>query len=299
MKDQSVFRKPDPTEGDRDLSFHPIDPKAGKTLSETQLTHYNQAGYISPIDVFDAEEAEDIRAYIDALLTKVISAPDRRNSYSINTYHLVCQKLYDLAVEPRILKCVKDILGEEFVLWGQHLFGKMPGDGKVVPVHQDAVYWPMTPSRSVTVWLAIDDADQDNAAMQFVPGSHCHGPLQHEDLGLDGTRVLARQVADPQIYGERFFNVLKAGQISMHSDMLLHGSDANHSTRRRAGLTLRYTAADVRLIEGYDFWRQSAVHCLKGDPSGFWPDRRRPEGEHPEKMAAVYGEFDGQPLEFK
>ena len=83
----------------------------------------------------------------------------------------------------------------------------------------------------------------------------------------------------------------------MHSDFLLHGSDANHSNKRRAGLTLRYTAAEVRLIEGYAFWRDPAVHCLKGDASGFWPNRLRPDGEHPEKMAGVYGEFDGQPLD--
>ena len=210
---------------------------------------------------------------------------------------MVCQRLYDLAVEPRILAYVKDILGEEIVLWGQHLFAKMPNDGKVVPMHQDAVYWPMTPSKSVTVWLAIDDADADNAAMQFVPGSHREGALEHQELGLDGTRVLGRQVVQPERFDRRFLNVLKAGQASMHSDLLLHGSDANHSPKRRAGLTLRYTAAEVRLIEGYEYWRKPAVHCLKGDPSEFWFNRRRPEGEHPEKMAAVYGEFDGQHLD--
>ena len=289
-------RKPDPTEGDRDLNFYSVDVSRGSSLSSEQLQQYNESGYISPVDVFDQAEADEFRLYIDDLIEQVVSAPDRRNSYSINTYHLVCQRLYDLAVDPRILAYVKDILGEEIVLWGQHLFAKMPHDDKVVPLHQDAVYWPMTPSKSVTVWLAIDDADADNATMQFVPGSHRIGAIEHEQLALDGSRVLGRQVVQPDSYGDRFLNVLKAGQASMHSDLLLHGSDANHSARRRAGLTLRYTAAEVRLIEGYDFWRKPAVHCLKGDPSGFWFNRRRPEGEHPEKMAAVYGEFDGQPI---
>ena len=39
---------------------------------------------------------------------------------------------------------------------------------------------------------------------------------------------------------------LIAGQISIHSDMLVHGSAPNRSPRRRCGLTLRYCAADVR-----------------------------------------------------
>lgn len=54
----------------------------------------------------------------------------------------------------------------------------------------------------------------------------------------------------------------------------------------------------------YDFhrypvplWRKSAVHVLGGDPSGFWYDRDRPDGEHPALMATFFGEFDGQPLD--
>lgn len=291
------MRKPDPLTGARDLSFHPADPNGGDVLTVSQIEQFNRDGYISGVRIFDTKEADDLRVYIDNLIEQVISAPDQRNSYSINTYHVVCERLYELAVEPRILACVKDLLGEEVVLWGSHLFAKMSGDGKVVPMHQDAVYWPLTPSKSVSVWLAIDDADAENAAMQFVPASHRLGPLEHEELGLGEGRVLGRQVVEPEQYAERFVNVLKSGEISMHSDLLLHGSDANRSDRRRAGMTLRYTHASVRLIDGYDSWRKSAVHVMKGDVDEFWYNRRRPEGEHPEKMADLWGGFDGQEME--
>ena len=294
----SPARKPDPVNAPgRDLRFHPADPAAARTLSAAQVEHYNAHGYVAPLEVYDADQAESLRAYIDDLLDQVLSAGDRRNSYSINTYHLVCQRLWDVATDPRITALVRDILGDEVVCWGQHLFAKLPGDGKEVPLHQDAIYWPLTPSRSTTVWLAMDDADEANAAMCFAPGSHLQGPLEHIGLDLDGTRVLGRQVADPDAWPDRFRNELRAGQASLHTDLLLHGSAANRSARRRAGLTLRYAAADVRLIDGYDDWRKTAVHVLNGDPTGFWYDRRRPDGEHPELMAEVYGEFDGQPLD--
>lgn len=205
--------------------------------------------------------------------------------------------LYDICTEQRVVDLVEDILGPNIVCWGSHLFAKLPGDPKAVPFHQDAVYWPLTPSKSVTVWLAIDDTDASNAAMQFVPTSHLHGALDHEALGLDGTRVLGRQTTELDHFEERYVNRLRAGQASMHSDLLLHGSAPNASTRRRAGLTLRYATADVRLIDGYDFWRKTAVHCRAGDPDGFWYDRRRPDGEHPELMAEVWGEFDGQAID--
>ena len=291
------MRKPDPLTGERDLSFHPVDPSPAETLGKSQIAQFNRDGYISGVCIFNTQEADDLRVYMDNLIEQVVSAADQRNSYSVNTYHVVCERLYELAVEPRILALVKDLLGEEVVLWGSHLFAKMPNDGKIVPMHQDAVYWPLTPSKSVTVWLAIDDADAENAAMQFVPGSHLLGPLPHEELGLGEGRVLGRQVAEPAQYANRFLNLLRAGEVSIHSDLLLHGSDANLSDRRRAGMTLRYTQASVRLIDGYDSWRKSAVHVMKGDPDGFWYNRRRPEGEHPEKMAELWGGFDGQEME--
>jgi ectoine hydroxylase-related dioxygenase (phytanoyl-CoA dioxygenase family) len=39
---------------------------------------------------------------------------------------------------------------------------------------------------------------------------------------------------------------LKAGQISIHDDKLVHGSPANNSDRRRAGLTIRYSSTIVK-----------------------------------------------------
>ncbi len=39
---------------------------------------------------------------------------------------------------------------------------------------------------------------------------------------------------------------MRAGQISLHSDWILHGSEPNRSDRRRCGLAMRYLSADVR-----------------------------------------------------
>ena len=162
-------------------------------------------------------------------------------------------------------------------------------------MHQDGAYWPISPSRTVTAWLAIDDADEENGAMQFVPGSHLLGAVEHEDLGLDGSRVLKRQVVDAESFGEQFTNSLEAGQISLHSDLMLHGSRANTSDRRRAGMTFRYAAAEVRPMKGREYWLAPCVHC-RGSLPGHWPHHPRPDGEHPEVMASFTGDFDGNPL---
>jgi hypothetical protein len=67
---------------------------------------------------------------------------------------------------------------------------------------------------------------------------------------------------------------LKAGEISLHCDLLLHGSEANESTRRRCGLTLRYCAADVRAGLG---WNAKGVVVSGTDAAGHWGNPKRPE----------------------
>jgi hypothetical protein len=283
------MKRPDPADfTGRDLYFRRADPAGAATLNEAQVAHYNVNGFISGIDVFDQAESARTRDYIDELLDAVRRSRDGRDSYSINNYHPNCAGLWDLATEARIVAIVADVIGREAVCWGTHLFAKLPGDGKEVPFHQDAIYWPFEPAKTATVWLAIDDIGPDNAPMQFVPGSHRAGPIAHEILDLDGTRVLGRRALGMDRWTNRFSNELRSGQVSIHSDLLLHGSAANASNRRRAGLTLRYAAADVRLVDGYDEWRRSAVHVLDGDRSGYWANRPRPDGERPQALVNGY-----------
>lgn len=296
MAGDDVFRFED---SNRELRFQPV-PIGEATsqpghLTADQLAAYNTRGFLSPLPCLDATEIADLRSYIDWLVDEVISADDQRNGYSINNYHRVCSRLHNLITTPTLIAYATDILGPNAVCWSTHLFCKLPGDPMEVPLHQDANYWPFTPTKSVTVWLAIDDVDDENSAMHFVAGSHLDGGLAHDELPLDGTVVLNRRVEQHRRFDETFVNELAAGQVSLHTDLLLHGSKANTSTRRRCGIAVRYVAADVRVVEGGENWIRAAVHVGRGDPSGFWPDTPLPSGEEPHRMARFTGGFDGLP----
>ena len=258
----------------RDLRFYPAEPANAKTLSSADVAGFNTAGYIRPISIFNDEEMADIRAYFDALLEKVIA--EGGDSYSISTAHLKYGRVYDLLTNPKIVAHVKDILGDDVVGWGSHFFCKMPGDGKAVAWHQDASYWPLTPTRAVTVWLAIDDADVENACMRFISGSHHHGHLTYRPSGSHEDNVLNQTVENPEQYGEPIDDILKAGQMSIHSDLLLHGSEANDSHRRRCGLTLRYAHASVKAGLG---WDAKGVVVSGRDTKGNWANAARPQGD--------------------
>ena len=172
---------------------------------------------------------------------------------------------------------VGDLLGDDVIGWGGHFFCKMPGDGKRVSWHQDASYWPLTPSKTATMWLAIDDADPENANMRLIPGSHQKGHLTYRMSKEDEDNVLNQTVDDAETYGDAPVDItLKAGQASIHSDLLLHGSEANASERRRCGLTLRYCAADVRAQMG---WQDKGIVVRGSDRSGHWTNQERPESD--------------------
>lgn len=258
----------------RDLRFHPSTTTAPKVLTREQVEGFNVDGYVRPLPIYTPEEIGGIRNYFDDLLKKVVAAGG--DSYSISSAHLRYGKVWDILTNPKIVACVKDILGENVIGWGSHFFCKMPGDGKAVAWHQDSSYWPLTPTKAVTVWLAIDDADPENANMRFVKGSHHFGHLTYRESSAEEHNVLNQSVDNAEQYGEVVDNPLKAGEASIHSDLLLHGSEANNSTRRRCALTLRYAAADVKAHMG---WNQKGVWVAGKDESGHWLNRERPTAD--------------------
>lgn len=256
---------------ERDLRFHPAVNPHPQVLSAAQIEQFNRDGYIRGIRIFSESEITAIREYFDALLAKTIAAGG--DSYSISTAHAKYGRVWDLLTDRRIVACVKDLLGENVVAWGSHFFCKMPHDGKAVAWHQDASYWPLTPSKAVTAWLAIDDADVENACMRFVAGSQHFGHLTYRASSSADHNVLDQTIDNPLQYGTEVCDELKAGEISLHSDLLLHGSEANDSDRRRCGLTLRYAAAEVR---AHMKWNEKGVIVAGSDPSGHWANRPRP-----------------------
>ncbi len=259
---------------ERDLRFHPSRCEAPRVLTRPQIDGFNAQGFIRPISIYSPSEINDIRSYFDKLLERVTA--EGGNSYSISSAHMKYGRVYDILTDRRIVDCVSDLLGENVIGWGSHFFCKMPHDGKAVAWHQDASYWPLSPSKAVTVWLAVDDADRENACMRFIAGSHHVGHLTFRPSNPDEHNVLNQTVENPEQYGEVVYDELRAGQVSLHSDLLLHGSEANHSPRRRCGLTLRYAAADVKA--GME-WNLKGVWVRGQDPSGHWANRRRPEQE--------------------
>ena len=260
---------------DRDLRFIPLGVDEPRHLSAEQIRRYNEKGHLFPIDVFSPSEIAEIRGYFDDLLAGALAAG--WNNYEVVNWHMHCGGIWDIATDRRIIDVVSDLLGDTVILRHSHLFAKLPSDAKRVSWHQDASYWPLTPSRVVSAWLAIDDVDVDNSAMQVIPGSHHHAQLTFHDSETDENNVLFQTVPNAEDYGDAPVSLeMRAGQMSLHSDWILHGSEPNRSNRRRCGLAMRYLAGDVRAHYG---WNQNSIVCRGVEPTGHWANHPRPDGE--------------------
>ena len=271
------------------IAFYPSPPRRATTLSPAEVRNFNDHGYLRPLDALSEAEVQAARAYFESLLARVRALKDGRNAYTLDGYHNRCRGIWDIAQHPVLLDYVEDLLGADFVCWSSHYFCKLPGDPKRVPWHQDATYWPVRPTKTVTVWLAIDDVDAGNSPMQFMPGSHRQGALEWQTA--TGDTVLLQEVQDIQRFGEAVQNTLRAGQVSIHTSTLLHGSEASVSGRRRCGLALRYVPADCTAIELPSALNRrglkpgtlrqrvlnNAVAC-RGDP-GHWRSNPPPPGD--------------------
>ena len=259
---------------EREIRFFPTDNQSPQSLSVDQIEAWNRDGYLGPLDAYDREAIDDIRVYFDKLLAEALARD--QDSYSISSAHLKHARVWAMLNNPTIVEYVKDLLGEEVIGWGSHFFCKLPGDGKSVDWHQDCSYWPLTPTKAVTVWLAIDDADESNGCMEVYTGSHTHGLIDFDTSDSDAGNVLDQSVRHPEKYGDHRLTPIRAGQISIHSDLLVHGSAPNNSNRRRCGLTLRYCPASVT---AYLDWNQKGVVVAGQGDSKKWPGAKYPESE--------------------
>ena len=111
-------------------------------------------------------------------------------------------------------------------------FNKPPGIGQPTPPHQDGYYFMLAPCEAVTMWFALEDVDEENGCVRYVPGSHKHGMREHartQTLGFSQGIVDYPTVADRE--SELAFPA-KPGDLLVHHALTIHRADGNRSTTR-------------------------------------------------------------------
>lgn len=246
-------------------------------LTEGEIIRYREDGLVVPAG-FRLPEAQVERLSL-AVERVVERNPDTPSDLLFNLHYENAPPLHnlgdpafrDLVRDAGLLDMVEQLIGPDLILWASQLFCKEATRGREVPFHQDSRYWAVRPLSTCSVWVAIDPSFSENGALKFLPGSHKLGNFSHR-TDMRSEFALNQAIDDRRFDANAARLVeLEAGQVSLHDAHLVHGSAANHSGRRRAGLAIRYMPAtstiqrdlDMREVSRLD-WAVLPVSLVRG-----------------------------------
>ncbi len=146
-------------------------------LTEMALRQYQEQGYYAPIRVMPRQDADALRARLEAFEAGAGPMAGKLRHKS----HLLFTWLNDLVRHPRILDAVEDVIGPNILCWGSSFFIKEPRNPGFVSWHQDSTYWGLDPADVVTAWVALSDSIAANGAMRVIPGIHKLDQVPHHD----------------------------------------------------------------------------------------------------------------------
>ena len=224
----------------------------GKVLTEKQIEHYHDKGFIAPIRVMSDNEALKVKERVEEAEK---AFPEEFNPENRNNLHLTFMVLDELAHNPIILDAVEDLIGPEFSLWSSVMFIKNPSTEHFVSWHQDATYMGMTCNDFLTPWIALTPSTEEMGCMAMIPGSHKQNILPHQDTFAENN-ILTRGQYVKDVDEKKAVNlVLKPGEMSLHHGAVIHGSKPNKSKQRRIGFALQsYCPHATKQIVGKNIW---------------------------------------------
>ncbi|MDQ3014108.1 MAG: phytanoyl-CoA dioxygenase family protein [Acidobacteriota bacterium] len=144
-------------------------------------------------------------------------------------------ELFERAIaEPKLLACVRQVLGAEFKLSSLNARSARPYSEWSQPLHCDTGALPDECGNSVcnVIWI-LDDFTAENGATRFVPGSHRAGRLPQEVL----TDSAAPHPDEQLVTG-------KAGTVVVMNAHLWHGGTDNRTSQPRLALHSFYCRRD-------------------------------------------------------
>ncbi|WP_083970890.1 phytanoyl-CoA dioxygenase family protein [Actinoplanes awajinensis] len=240
-------------------------------LDPVMLEQYRQDGFLlMPPGFLPAETLAEIIGAVPGLLE--VDSPARvmerdgvtpRSVYGIHQQDGV---FADLMRHPALLGAVQQILHNDVYVHQSKVNIKAAFAGDQWDWHQDYIYWlqddGITRPDLVNVAIFLDDVNEFNGPLTFIPGSHRDGvltatgrdgmPLGYEDAPQWVATLTADekfQVSDDVIASMAQRNGMVSpkgptGCVLFFDPNLLHASTRNMSPGRRAMVILVYNAVD-------------------------------------------------------
>jgi len=251
-------------------------------LTEAQLAQFHDEGYLFLPDWFEAEEIRALKAEVPAIFAQRRPENVREKSGDVVrtnfAAHLYSYPFARLARHPRMVEPIVQLFGEDVYMHQFKINGKQAFDGDVWQWHQDYGTWraddQMPEARAMNVAIFLDEVNEFNGPLMFIPGSHKLGVL---DAAHDtSTTSYPLWVINHETIGklvERGGIVAPKGppgSMILFHGCLVHASTSNLSPWNRVSVYLSLCAVSnhIRRFKrpGYIAHRDFApIRCLPDD----------------------------------
>ena len=161
--------------------------------------------------------------------------------------HLYSYPFAKLARHPRMVEPIKQLFGEDVYMHQFKINGKLAFDGDVWQWHQDYGTWmnddQMPEARAMNVAIFLDEVNEFNGPLMFIPGSHKLGVL---DAQHDTTHHQLSAVDDQPRHHHASWSTRggivapkgPAGSMILFHGCLVHASTSNLSPWNRVSVYL-------------------------------------------------------------
>ncbi|MEK9811776.1 MAG: phytanoyl-CoA dioxygenase family protein [Bordetella sp.] len=256
-------------------------------LSEAQIQQFEDQGYLFFPGLFAPEEVSTLTDAVPDLYARREAFNVReKGSDAVRTNfaaHLYSEPFARLARHPRMVKPIEQILNEKLYMHQFKINGKMAFEGDVWQWHQDYGTWLnddlMPEPRAMNVAIFLDEVNEFNGPLMFIPGSHKKGVLEagHDltttsyplwTINDDVIRQLVQRAGGSQ--GGIISPKGPAGSMILFHGCLVHASSSNLSPWNRVSVYLSLCAVSNHIrrykrpeyIAHRDF---SPITCLSDD----------------------------------
>ena len=129
---------------------------------------------------------------------------------------------------------------QDYEILNMQYFIKNP-DYKITAPHQDAAYFNQDGSDIITFWIPLQDVNEENSCMFYIPESHKLGLIEHKAIGTN-IRTRTGKTGLSQYCDQYDLNEFEAvpmnlGDVLVHDQYCVHYSSTNKTNIPRVALT--------------------------------------------------------------
>ena len=154
-------------------------------LTQEQLQQFDRDGYLFFPALFTPAEIGALTAEVPSLYAQRRPENVReKGSEAVRTNfaaHMYSEPFARLARHPRMVEPAMQVFGEQVYMHQFKINGKAAFDGDVWQWHQDYGTWMnddlMPEARAMNVAIFLDEVNEFNGPLMFIPGSHKQGAL--------------------------------------------------------------------------------------------------------------------------